>query len=243
MTPLLCACAVVITLETQKCRKRAPHSVEFNFSIICDTQKRFSQNERRRADLQNGASFFKFLPRQGRRKGFCIGTAKHRRGSGGSPRKIFEIYSCSTTQILILSVPPMQTISKLVGIRIVGKVYSFTFFIMNVILWMRVSEKMLYWYDRRSSASKMKSSKLRILPPGPRTKAFPSWSISSWSLHLFFNTLDLPHDDKHTTLDKPRENDKQSSNETDVFLFFFSESIGTAAAGPAGPAPAPLLGT
>ena len=31
MTPLLCACAVVITLETQNCRKRAPRSVEFNF--------------------------------------------------------------------------------------------------------------------------------------------------------------------------------------------------------------------
>ena len=31
MTLLLCACAVVITLETQKCRKRAPRSVEFNF--------------------------------------------------------------------------------------------------------------------------------------------------------------------------------------------------------------------
>ena len=39
----------------------------------------------------------------------------------------------------------MQTISKLVVIRIVGKVStSFNFFfIMNVILWMRVSEKML----------------------------------------------------------------------------------------------------
>ena len=36
MTPLLCACAVVITLETQKCRKRAPRSVEFNFFINCD---------------------------------------------------------------------------------------------------------------------------------------------------------------------------------------------------------------
>ena len=33
MTPRLCACAVVITLEMQKCRKRAPHSVEFNFFI------------------------------------------------------------------------------------------------------------------------------------------------------------------------------------------------------------------
>ena len=58
MTPLLCACAVVITLETQKCRKRAPRSVEFNFFINCDRQKRFSQNERRRADLQKGASDF-----------------------------------------------------------------------------------------------------------------------------------------------------------------------------------------
>ena len=52
MTPLLCACAVVITLETQKCWKRAPCSVEFNFFIICDRHKRFSQIERRRADLQ-----------------------------------------------------------------------------------------------------------------------------------------------------------------------------------------------
>ena len=63
MTPLLCACAVVITLETQKCRKRAPRSVEFNFFINCDRQKRFSQNERRRADLQNVPQIFKFLPR------------------------------------------------------------------------------------------------------------------------------------------------------------------------------------
>ena len=58
MTPLLCACAVVITLETQKCRKRAPRSVEFNFFNNCDRQKRFLQPERRRADLQNDASDF-----------------------------------------------------------------------------------------------------------------------------------------------------------------------------------------
>ena len=58
MTPLLCACAVVITLETQKCRKRAPRSVEFNFFINCDRHKRFSQNEKRRADLQNVAADF-----------------------------------------------------------------------------------------------------------------------------------------------------------------------------------------
>ena len=31
----LCACAVVMTLETQKCRKSAPHSFEFNFFINC----------------------------------------------------------------------------------------------------------------------------------------------------------------------------------------------------------------
>ena len=58
ITPLLCACAVVITLETQKCRKRAPHSVEFNFFINCDRHKRFSQNERRRVDLQKLPQIF-----------------------------------------------------------------------------------------------------------------------------------------------------------------------------------------
>ena len=48
MTILLCTCAVVITLETQKCRKRVPRSRH--------RHKRFLQNERRRADLQNVAS-------------------------------------------------------------------------------------------------------------------------------------------------------------------------------------------
>ena len=42
----------------KKCRKRAPRSVEFNFFIICDRHKPFSQNERRRTDLQNVASDF-----------------------------------------------------------------------------------------------------------------------------------------------------------------------------------------
>ena len=55
---ILRACAVLITFETQKCRKRSPRSVEFNFFINCDRQKRFSRNERRRADLQNCASDF-----------------------------------------------------------------------------------------------------------------------------------------------------------------------------------------
>ena len=58
MTPFLCACTVVITLETQKCRKKAPRFVELNFFIKCDRQKRFSHNERRRAVIQNVASDF-----------------------------------------------------------------------------------------------------------------------------------------------------------------------------------------
>ena len=39
-----------------KMSKKAPRSVEFNFFINCDRHKRFSQNERRRADLQIIAS-------------------------------------------------------------------------------------------------------------------------------------------------------------------------------------------
>ena len=58
MTPLLCACAVMITLETQKCRKRAPRFVEFNLFTNRHRWKRFSPNERRRANLQNVASKF-----------------------------------------------------------------------------------------------------------------------------------------------------------------------------------------
>ena len=45
-------------IEDAKCRKRAPRSVEFNFFIICDRQKRFLQNERRRVDLQNVPHIF-----------------------------------------------------------------------------------------------------------------------------------------------------------------------------------------
>ena len=58
MTPLWCARALEITWETQKCRKRAPRSVEFNFFINCDKHRRFLQNERRRIDLPNLASDF-----------------------------------------------------------------------------------------------------------------------------------------------------------------------------------------
>ena len=45
-------------LGDAKMSKWAPRSVEFNFFIICDRHKRFSQNERRRVDLQNDASEF-----------------------------------------------------------------------------------------------------------------------------------------------------------------------------------------
>ena len=59
MIPLLCACAVVITFETKNVEKlRAPRSIEFNFYIDCDRHKRFSQNERWRADVQKLASAF-----------------------------------------------------------------------------------------------------------------------------------------------------------------------------------------
>ena len=58
MIPLLCACAVVITLETQKCRKWAPRFVEFNFFTNRNRRKRLSQNERRRAYQQQFASKF-----------------------------------------------------------------------------------------------------------------------------------------------------------------------------------------
>ena len=39
-------------LGDTKMSKKAPHSVEFNFLMNCDRQKRFSQSESRRADLQ-----------------------------------------------------------------------------------------------------------------------------------------------------------------------------------------------
>ena len=45
-------------LGDAKMSKRAPHSVEFNFFNNWDRHKQFSQNERRRADLQNVASDF-----------------------------------------------------------------------------------------------------------------------------------------------------------------------------------------
>ena len=39
-----------------KCRKKAPRVIKFNFLTNCNRQKQFSQNERRRANLQNVAS-------------------------------------------------------------------------------------------------------------------------------------------------------------------------------------------
>ena len=48
-------------METQNCRKKSPRFDEFSFLTNCNRQKRFSQNERRRADLQNLASNFQFL--------------------------------------------------------------------------------------------------------------------------------------------------------------------------------------
>ena len=45
-------------LGNAKMLKRVSRSVDFNFFNNCDRQKRFSQNERRRADLQSVASDF-----------------------------------------------------------------------------------------------------------------------------------------------------------------------------------------
>ena len=45
--------------DAKMSKKGTPlRSVEFNFFINCDRHKRFSQNKRRRADLQNKASDF-----------------------------------------------------------------------------------------------------------------------------------------------------------------------------------------
>ena len=44
--------------KMSKKKKKAPHFVEFKFLTNRHRQKRFLQNERRRADLQNVASVF-----------------------------------------------------------------------------------------------------------------------------------------------------------------------------------------
>ena len=49
-------------LGDAKMSKKAPRSVEFNFFINCNRQNRFSQNERKRADVQNSSSDFLILP-------------------------------------------------------------------------------------------------------------------------------------------------------------------------------------
>ena len=61
-TTFVCTCAVVITLETQKCRKRAPCSVEFNFFIICDGHKRFRRMKEEGLIYKRLRQIFKFLP-------------------------------------------------------------------------------------------------------------------------------------------------------------------------------------
>ena len=48
-------------LGDAKMSKTGTRSVEFNFFIICDRQKRFSQNESRRADNVRVATEFDYL--------------------------------------------------------------------------------------------------------------------------------------------------------------------------------------
>ena len=49
-------------LGDAKLSKRAPRSVEFNFFVICDEQKRLSQNERRRQIYISLRQIFYVLP-------------------------------------------------------------------------------------------------------------------------------------------------------------------------------------
>ena len=53
---ILCAFAVMIEFETQKCRKKTFCFFEFKSETNRDRQKRFSQNERRRHNLQKVAN-------------------------------------------------------------------------------------------------------------------------------------------------------------------------------------------
>ena len=57
-----------------------------------------------------------------------------------------------------------------------------------------------------------------MLPPGPWTKAFSSWSISSWSLLLFFNDLDLPWQTNHA---RQALRKRQTIFQWDRRFFFF----------------------
>ena len=47
MTPRLCSCAVVIKLERQKCQKKAPHFVEFDFSTNPNNSQRVARRSTR----------------------------------------------------------------------------------------------------------------------------------------------------------------------------------------------------
>ena len=60
---ILCAFAVIITCETQKCRKKMLCFFEFKSVTNHDRQKRFSQNGRRRDDLQKVANSWPVAPR------------------------------------------------------------------------------------------------------------------------------------------------------------------------------------
>ena len=52
----------MITLETQKCRKRAPHSIEFIFFNNCDRQKRFRRTKEEGQIYKICLNFFIFAP-------------------------------------------------------------------------------------------------------------------------------------------------------------------------------------
>ena len=63
---MMVACAVVITLETRKCRKKAPHFVE-NFSFLTNRPRkngfRRIKKKSRLMATKNASGFLNFAPR------------------------------------------------------------------------------------------------------------------------------------------------------------------------------------
>ena len=179
---------------------------------------------------------------QGRRKGFCIGTAKRRRGvRGPPPEKFWNLQLLNHPNFNSFS--SMLTISKLAVIWLLVRFTSFYFFfMMNVImdacLWKDVTTDMivaplLRWKCIKTAAKDDPSRPLdkgtvpelvdiQLIPPPFFQCSGSSMTNKPRSTSLAKTTSNLPM--------------RQTS-----FFFFFSENIGTAAAGPAGPAPAPLL--
>ena len=177
---------------------------------------------RSRQNLASGMLWF-YCPFTGAPEGFLHWYGKTQAGGPGVlPRKNFEIYSCSTTQILILSVQCWRYLSSQLYDCWKG-LLPFIFFLWWTSLYGCVSLRRCYndmivapllrWKCIKTAA---KDDPSRPLDKGTVPELVDIQLIPP----PFFSMLWIFHD-KQTTLDKPRENDKQSSNETDVYFFFF----------------------